>query len=578
MTPSSPSSHTATGVNVRAGVYDFALSGSHCLRVLHPIKQKALDEAQFQFESRLNGVPSIRHVVISTVQRVHELDLMMLGGRPQDFRWRDHWENYQGSEAKVLSSAFPAHAIITVSDNATVDDVAAYLQRLFESDRARYPRHRGWNAMGVHYKSAVRLDTNHPFYRYARTEKLGSDCCRFLVVNRMAAEGVDNKYLTVWGIAENLTSEVDTGQRLGRTLRSAAMRSGGQFLIPPASHDTVYLITHSTFGIRQGERLRKSNAQILTRAIYYLLHMEECTADLMTIDEYIALDSGTTSAPRLRQCKSISLAEKCDLVEAVAACIAAGTPEKLEALLEGGNVPLEHPADGETTSEDLISVINPGSSGELLYAYAQSLLRNTPVTYHLNIGGVAEPREIDAVTDIQESMLSPTPPPADIILEAEKLFVPKLNVATASTWLNDHAWASAVLNSRSVLGDTVWLVQVEKMRAEWDASYAILEFDFEETPADRVRFIVDQIMRRHRIPTKQELVAKMVLEGVRHRLGKVPLAGLHELEYGGPLCKSCVTYSLRNERFQDQLFKWVTHRLLLKGELPRLKSVLRKHR
>lgn len=47
MTPSSPSSHTATGVNVRAGVYDFALSGSHCLRVLHPIKQKPLMRHSF---------------------------------------------------------------------------------------------------------------------------------------------------------------------------------------------------------------------------------------------------------------------------------------------------------------------------------------------------------------------------------------------------------------------------------------------------------------------------------------------------------------------------------------------------
>lgn len=581
--PPSPAYPPPTGweSSRSAGVYDFALGGNHCLRILYPHKQKTLDdEARLMRDalldgSLLSGVPSVWHVVNATVQRVHELDLKWLSGEKQDFRWRDHWENYQGHEKKVLAGAYASHAMITVNDNAMVDDVAAYMNRLFDSDRAKYPLHMGWNAMGVHYRSTIPLDIDHPFYRHVRTGKLGPDCCRFLVANRMAAEGLDNKYLNVWGIAENLASVADVEQHLGRTLRSAAYRVGDELRIQPASHDTVYLITHSTFGVRQGGRLRKSNAEIIRRAIYYLLHMEESTADMMTLDEYIAVEHGGTDQGRLRPCKSISLADKCDLVEAVAGCLSSGRPERLNALLMRDTVAHDDRILCQGAASDNPEHGPQMAAMELRSAYVESLLINAPVAYSASNRGGQETRTIDAVADVRNAMLSDAPPDADIILEEEELFVPKFTIATASAWLNDRPWGDAVLPGRHVLGDQQWLERIERMRGDWDASYNTLALEFDETPADRVRLMADQIVSRHRIPSKRELILRIVLEGVQYRLGQVSVAGLFDLEFGGALCKSCVTYSLRSERFQDQLFKWVTLRLLQEGELPYLKTVLR---
>lgn len=561
-----------------SGVFDFSLGGSRSLTLLRPLKQKTLDKLDFEFESRLNGLPSIRHVVNSTIQRVHELDLGAVVDGSRDFRRRDHWENYQGREEKVLAAPYPAHAMISVGENTTVDDVAAFIQRKFDDDRAKYPRSRGWNAMGVHYKSTIPLDKDHPFYRYLRTEKIGADCCRFLVVNRMAVEGIDNKFLNVYGIAENLGSEVEIVQRLGRLLRSAARRDGAQIFIPPASHDSVYLITHSTFGVRQGGKIRKSNVELITRAIYYLLHMEECTADLMTLEEYIALESGDLSATGQRALKSVTLSEKCNLVQAIGASLTSGLWPDLNALLIADSG--DHTDDGSdhaaTGDQDIDEGGSAGSGAkEALHAYAESLLKNIPVAYHVYIRGNEEIRVIDAVADVRTTMLRDAPPEADVILEAEQLFVPKFSISTAEAWLHRFPWAKLQLYSRGRLGDAEWLDLVEQMRHDWDSDYDTLEFDFDETPADRIRLMTDHISRRHKIRDRDSLVQQLVVEGVTYRLGLTRALRMADFEYGGSLCKSCVTYSLRNERFQDQLFKWVTQRLLAAGELPSLSNVLR---
>jgi hypothetical protein len=552
------------------------IRGERSLIVLSADRQKLLDE-EFQDTSNFNGLPSIRSVTNYVIQLVQELDDPQFIQGKEHIREHDHWEHYRHTHMKkVLAKPFPVHAIISVADNAMVDEVARYMQRVFESKRGMFPKKDGWNAMGVHCRSSNQLDKEHPFYRYLRTGRLGPDCCRFLVVNQMAVEGINNKYLSVWGVAEYIDSATVLIQRGGRFMRSAAVRVGDILYIPPASHDIVRIVTHETFGPTHAGKHKFKTAENIDRAIHYIRHMREETAGLMTLEEFVALESNFTASESHRTIKAMSLADKYAIAHLVAASLEAGSLPDVEDILRR----VENIRANAAREQSATGAAWVAESADLgpLRAYAKSLIDNEPVTFTIEVNGTIEARDIDAVKDFRSSLLREEPPDAEPILEAEHLFRRPFTVDDAIAWLNEWSFGPRETSTRELWGDEVWLAHIEQLRDVLVGRFEALDFEFEETPADLIRTLANKISKFLNIKEKYATVLELVIEGSRYRLAPVPVSGLSDFEYGAVLCKSCVTFALRSEAFQRQLLKWITSRLLNTGQLRPLDELFKRGR
>ena len=324
---------------------------------------------------------------------------------------------------------------------------------------------------------------------------------------------------------------------------------------------TLWIVTHETFGPAQLGKGKGTTASNIRRAIYYIRHMREETAGLMTLDEFVALESGTGTPHTHRPTKALSLADKYAIAQLVAAGLVTGSlPDVEEIVRQSQSANTEY-------MEAIRAEAGQGSCMDVLRAYAQSLIRNESVTYTAEVDGAIQERTIDALTDFRSSMLQYEPPDAEPVLEAERLYRAPLTVDDATIWLNRYSWGERELGNREPWGDEAWLVHIDRLRNTVEGHADILEFEFDESPAELIRTLAHKTAAFLHIPAKLESVERLVLEGARHRLSPVPVGGMADLDYGGPLCKSCVTFALRSESFQRQLLKWITFRLLDAGEL-----------
>jgi hypothetical protein len=527
-----------------------------CLTVLHAHEQKILGE-DWDVGSGLNGLPSVRSVANAVIQRVWELDAPEVLFEKDFILRQDHWMHYKGPEELILAEPYPAHALISVATNEIANDVADYLNSVFENERMKYPRRRGWHALAAHYRAPIPFDRHHPFFRYVNTNVLDSECCRFLVVNEMAVEGMNNRYLLVWGIAENLSSLILGPQRTGRCLRSAAVRIGNKLYVPPASHDRIYIITHETFGsCSKSPASRTSTVQTIAWSVNFILNMREATEEMMSLDEYIALETDSSLAIEVNKPMPISLDQK----YAIAAAVAGS--------LEEGRVP-----DVEQMAKQLAG--NNEFGRAMVRAYVDSALRNEPVIYQAIRGGRLETKTIDAVADLQKSLLRIQPPEPDPILEAERLFIRTFDRATATEWLNKYDWGQAEIDNLTTMGEAVWLRHINRLHRSWVGHFDVLDMDIPETPAERLEAIAGKIVRVLKVPGIFGEVRDLVFEGAVNRLGGIHVNNFNEFKEGGSLCKPVVTFAFRAESFASQIQQWVTYMLIRNGHLGKLRGVFR---
>lgn len=533
-----------------------AVSAPRCLTVLTVSEQKAFGK-EWDADSRLSGLPTVQSVVIQVVKTVYELDEVGVSRHAEGILFADHWQHYTGPEQLVLGEPFPAHALISVDSIETADEVVEYLNKLFERNRGRYPKKIGWHAMAAHSQSKLPFDRNHPFFRYKETGVMDSRCCRFLVVNKMAVEGMNNRYLLVWGAAELCTSKRAIVQRIGRPLRSAAIRQDGQIIIPPASHDRVYIITHEMFESTPDARgLMHSTAATIRDAIGFIVDMQHATADIMTLDEYVEAELGEQELREDSGAANLTRWVKFQILTQLGQSLRQGRRPQIARIVRqyGGNSALRR---------------------HCVRAFAQSALDHHPVSIDQVRNGVLIQTPVDAIHDIKTKLLRVEPPTGVDVLEAERRAAKTLDMASARDWVGQYTWSAHLLVLLEQPGGDKLLETVNGFYQEVDGMHGRTTFELRQTPAARIISLANEISGKLDLDDAgARRTLALVLEGALHYL-PFPGAVREDFDDGGKYCLPEITFALRNETFVMQLQAWVCFNLLTEHHLDNLWAVLR---
>lgn len=504
----------------------------------------------------LSGLPTVRSVVNAVIRQAYELEDKQITHNKDRIQHDDHWVHYRGGKTLALGETYPVHALISVASVETANDVADYMNKVFSSDRGKYPKKDGWQAMAAHSRATTALDKQHPFFRYRDTRKLDSRCCRFLVVQQMAVEGMNNKYLAIWGAAETFSSVRQGVQRIGRIMRSAVIHDGDRLLVPPASHDQIYVITHEAFTSKPNAvGAITSTAKTIRDSIDFIVDMHQATADIMTLDEYVAMDVGETDESDANRAIQLSRWTKYAIAVKIGQSLQQGRRPQIGRIVrdEGGNNELRK---------------------RYVRAFAESALNHHPSHCHVIKDGQVVIRSVDAIEELK-AMLRIEPPDPGQVLEAERLAVPMLDVDGARAWLSRFKWGATLIDQLSAMNEHSWLEMINGMRLSWDGQFDKNELDVRQTPAARVMSMADEIIKNLDLEDQAGKVRELVFEGTMHHLNTLGALALEDFDEGGPYCRPEITYALRETGFVTQLQAWVSYMLLRNGHLNNLWAVLR---
>ncbi len=531
--------------------------GSASLRILTASEQKILG-GEWVAGTRLSGLPTVRAVVNAVIKMAYELDDTLIVHERDTLLWQGHWERYRGDGTPVVATTYPVHALVSVDGIETANDVADYMNKVFETDRARYPRYGGWTAIAAHSRSATVLNNHHPFFQYRNTCRLDAACCRFLVVDKMAVEGLNNRYLGIWGAAETFASVRMAVQRIGRTLRSAARMDGNCIHVPPASHDRVQIVTHEAFVAKPNALgIAVSSAETIVGAIDFITDMYRATEDIMSIEEYIALDTVPSMNQDIARPAQLSRWGRCAIVQAVG-----------DMLLQG-------------RAPDIADVVRQfGGAGKLrrqfVRAYAESLVARHPTTYYEIRHGLPVQTELDAIEDLKHKILRSLPPDPTEVLEAEHIAIETMDADAARAWLAKSEWGEFVRQKWANEADAEWLNFTNKLYRSMEGRFDQYEFNIRQTPAARLAAIGDEIVRQ--LGVDGDTVGRvhaLVLQGAIHYLSHLEVTSLAQFDVGGTYCRPEVTFALRTDTFVAQLEAWICLELLKEQRLSKIWAVLR---
>jgi hypothetical protein len=527
-----------------------------CLTVLTVAEQKAFGK-EWNTDSRLSGLTTVQSVAIQVVKTVFELDEVGVLREPEDILRGDHWQHYRGDENLVLGAPFPVHALISVESIDTANEIADYLNKLFEQYRGRYPKKHGWNAIAAHSRAPVPLDRNHPFFRYKESGHLDARCSRFLVVKNMAVEGMNNKYLSVWGAAESCASIREVVQRLGRPLRSAAVRQGSNIIIPPASHDRVYVITHEMLESAPDARgVTRSTAAVIAEGVRFILDMRHATAEIMTLDEYVETEVNDQELRDDSGAANLSRWIKFQILTQLGQSLRQGRRPQIARIVR-----------------------HFGGASELrrhsVRAYAQSALDHHVVSLDHVRNGAKVQTQVDAIHDLKTKLLRIDPPARADVLEAERMSRESFNMESARNWLKKWNWTDKMIHLMQQPGGEELLSTVTGMHNAIEGIHDQTVIDLRQTPAARIKFMALEIASGLKLDDDGARRAEeLVREGALHYL---PFEGAapSDLEEGGQYCRPEITFALRKESFVMQLQAWVCFMLLSEHRLNDLWAVLR---
>jgi hypothetical protein len=167
----------------------------------------------------------------------------------------------QDCEVGVL---YPMHAMISCDSVRFANKLAETINAMFNHDRKRWPRHKGWDASVVHCEADEAdgtkradkpLSPNHAWLRAKNNPgyRIDAECSRILIVVGIGREGVNNPLCGVIGLTSDKASQLEVSQRfLGRQMRSVVriVKENGQpdrLLVPPMELDTVTIFIHEVF-------------------------------------------------------------------------------------------------------------------------------------------------------------------------------------------------------------------------------------------------------------------------------------------------------------------------------------------
>ncbi|NEP79264.1 MAG: DEAD/DEAH box helicase family protein [Okeania sp. SIO3B3] len=216
----------------------------------------------------------------------------------------------EGSRAELL---YPVHSMIVVDSVQIGRKICEQINQIFESNRRKFPKEKGYKAEIIHsnlaealedknlkkdekaYIKGKKMSPKHPWMLYQQMGTIGENCSRVLVVIGMAREGVSNRYCGCIGYACKSESLIELVQRaIGRQIRSYDRKEQlkkqfkpGEtdldlecitFFTPPKRLDSVKIITHETYG----------NVSDIRRAISYICNMRDHLEAIPTIEQLMA--------------------------------------------------------------------------------------------------------------------------------------------------------------------------------------------------------------------------------------------------------------------------------------------------
>jgi hypothetical protein len=195
-----------------------------------------------------------KSVAMEVILRMERCDNLI----PADVEAAPHRKGYENPVS--VSIFYPMHAMIGCDNVRFANHLGKTINQVFDSDRRRWPREKGWHAEVVHCEgeepdNTKRVDKpltpDHPWMRASKQPgfRLDHSCCRILLVVGMGREGVNNPLCGIFGITSDHASQIEVVQRIvGRQVRSVVYENeDGILCVPPAELDTVTIVTHEAF-------------------------------------------------------------------------------------------------------------------------------------------------------------------------------------------------------------------------------------------------------------------------------------------------------------------------------------------
>lgn len=526
---------------------------SDFLRSYHLVRSKDQDVMSLGGEivGKMTGLPTLRTTCNAVVMKMYDLDTSLFGA--YDFN-RDHWSLYMGTRDIELGGKYPSHAIINVNNKETAEDVAEYLNKLFGNDRERFPRSGGWHAIATHGASRPHLsDKDHPFFYYKNHKKLNSKASRILVVVDLAGEGLNNRYINVWGAACFMSSVRESVQRIGRTLRTAAIKDhSGKVFAPPASHDTVYVITHEDFC-----NTVTSTHKTIGKSFDFIMNGKSLIAGVQTIEEYVNTDDTDDEQDGQAINVGMTVWEKLRMAQLIGEYTLNGKNPRYKAAIK-----------------DVLGSGIKNSRTIYANAWAESAYAKTPIEadFGEDKDGKSDVRIVDALSDLRQNLRDMPPEQLAGILVGEKVVISSMNEEECVDWLASKGWNSLVeiLKAKPSVS---FVEDVNKMRHDFGDSFAKTKMEIRQNPMSRIDAIVEEIATN--IKKSQDEIRHLVMTCVSSYLGNVK-ESIEEtdLTEDGELCKPEITYHLRDSKFFADTRAYVICKLVEDGKLNPIRAVL----
>jgi hypothetical protein len=244
-----------------------------------------LDRSQ---QTANSGMVAIESIISATLQRMYELDkLNDYDGA--DVSWHRHDLGKEGLDVITENERFYSHAIIRVEGQDACEQVAASINS-FIAKRPHLAKSQGYTAVFASGAKPLDNETSPFFYSVRNDGRVSAKAARILVVDGLAREGMNNRYVNINAWCKPTNSIVEACQCLGRAVRSTSSFSDDRLVVPKRDHDRLHIIIHESHeGI---------SVPTLKNALHFLANMEARTDAVMTVDEYFSRLSEVPSGER----------------------------------------------------------------------------------------------------------------------------------------------------------------------------------------------------------------------------------------------------------------------------------------
>ena len=389
------------------------------------------------------------------------------------------------------------------------------------------------------------------FFYYMMKGRLDASCCRIIVVVDMAVEGMNNRFVNIIGVAQNVGSRREIAQRLGRALRSTHVRDEATkgIAVPCGIFDKVFLITHEAFKSKDGlYKEGGSTVKTIDEAIDFVLNMDRHTSNLLDIVDYMNSDDVSEQVGADADA-NLSRFDRFNIIYDIARTKHGGRNPRI------GNIVKQYAGNGSQIRKDYVK------------AYAMSAKDKAPESYRRAVNGQLQDVTINAVEDFVGNVMRLKLPTArDSILNDEREYLEPPSDDGLVVWMKAQGHMESVLKLREALSCDVWRAAALEVHKKIHGSYRVVSMaERMQAPLQEVYSLVTQIEQglcTSVVAQTKSLLPKLVHEAVLHYLSSTGIKSIDQLAEGGVHNKTGITYVLRERVFIEELRGYVIARIL----------------